>query len=61
MEAEPQTNPKTGLFENPIYPCIKGEGLCRIRFFGTPDFQCDPIPSVKYCHYRKMPKEKKDE
>ena len=25
----------------PVYPCIKSEGLCRLRHTDDPKFQCD--------------------
>lgn len=52
-----EINPKTGLVDSPIYPCVKGEGLCRLRATGG-DFTC--ALEAKFCRYRVKEKEKKD-
>ena len=48
-------NLKTGLVDNPVYPCHKGEGLCQLRTTDCdkPDCAFDP----EDCHYRKLGKE----
>ena len=43
-------NKKTGLVDNPIYPCYKGEGLCQLRITDTDLFQCVYVPGD--CKYR---------
>jgi len=45
------TDKKTGLAISPKYPCIKGEGLCKIRLTGSGDFQCAFEKGAR-CRYR---------
>ena len=47
-------DPKTGLVKPPIYPCYKGEGLCKIRRSNTGKFECAQNPD--HCSYKRIPK-----
>lgn len=44
-----KVNRSTGVADSPAYPCIKAEGLCRLRTQGDAEFQCALDP--KYCRY----------
>lgn len=53
-DGELKANPKTGVIDDPKYPCYKVEGLCRIRFLPPEKgrkFVCikDPV----WCPYLK--------
>jgi len=40
---------RRGALVNPVHPCIKAEGLCRIRWTDSPDFQC--VFNGRGCRY----------
>lgn len=41
-------NPRTGLVDSPLYPCVKAEGLCRLRATGE-EFHC--VKEFESCRY----------
>ena len=43
-------NKETGLVSNPIFPCIKGEGLCKLRIEETAKFEC--LYKLEQCLFR---------
>lgn len=48
-----QINEKTGYAESPQYPCIKGEGLCKLRTVETDNFDCVFISEKCRCRVLK--------
>jgi len=48
------SNPQTGVIDNPLYPCYKAEGFCRLRVHPPEEglkFEC--VQDPKYCWYLK--------
>jgi len=53
MTVDPRVviNRKTGLVDDPIFPCYKGEGLCKLRAIDTEKVACVYDPAI--CRHRK--------